>query len=185
MLNTDAHNPMVWPKMSKADFVKMNTSSDAEEHAPKEMLEDIYDNIVKKEIKLKDENSKMSKSLKQRRDEEEKSRLVNILNINFASKKAATDTKKESEEIVKRTQALFKGGVKRGVFYKAMHLEIARPMLEAVGWPLLATFSVTMEDSDNKPLVILCMEGFRMGIRLTRFLGMETMRYAFLTSLVR
>ncbi|CAM6125431.1 unnamed protein product [Calypogeia fissa] len=185
MLNTDAHNPMVWPKMSKADFVKMNTSSDAEEHAPKEMLEEIYDNIVKKEIKLKDENSKLSKGLKQRRDEEEKSRLVNILNINFAAKKAATDTKKESEEIVKRTQALFKGGVKRGVFYKAMDLEIARPMLDAVGWPLLATFSVTMEDSDNKSLVLLCMEGFRMGIRLTRFLGMETMRYAFLTSLVR
>ncbi|KAG6547191.1 hypothetical protein Mapa_011443 [Marchantia paleacea] len=185
MLNTDAHNPMVWPKMSKADFVRINSSGDTEEHASQEMLEEIYDSIVKDEIKLKDENSTLSKSLKHKRDEEEKNRLINILNLNFAKFKAATDTKMESEEIVKRTQALFKGGVKRSVFHKANHLEIARPMLEAVGWPLLAAFSVTMEDSDNKPRVILCMEGFRMGIHLTKVLGMETMRYAFLTSLVR
>ncbi|KAL2613840.1 hypothetical protein R1flu_025532 [Riccia fluitans] len=182
MLNTDAHNPMVRAKMSKADFVRINSSDDAEEHASQEMLEEIYDSIVKDEIKLKDDS--LSKSLKQKRDEEEKNRLVNILNLNFAKFRAATDTKSENEEIVKRTQALFKG-VKKSVFRKADHLEIARPMLEAVGWPLLAAFSVTMEDSDNKPRVTLCMEGFRMGIHLTRVLGMETMRYAFLTSLVR
>ncbi|KAL3679071.1 hypothetical protein R1sor_022027 [Riccia sorocarpa] len=182
MLNTDAHNPMVWPKMSKADFVRINSSGDAEEHASQEMLEQIYDSIVKDEIKLKDES--LDQSLRQKREEEEKNRLVNILNLNFAKFRAATDTKTENEEIVKRTQALFKG-VKKSVFHKADHLEIARPMLEAVGWPLLAAFSVTMEDSDNKPRVTLCMEGFRMGIYLTRVLGMETMRYAFLTSLVR
>lgn len=34
MLNTDAHNPMVTKKMTKADFVRMNSSSDVEEHAP-------------------------------------------------------------------------------------------------------------------------------------------------------
>lgn len=35
MLNTDAHNPMVVTKMTKADFVRINTSTGAEEHAPK------------------------------------------------------------------------------------------------------------------------------------------------------
>jgi len=34
MLNTDAHNPMVVTKMTKADFVRINSSTDAEEHAP-------------------------------------------------------------------------------------------------------------------------------------------------------
>lgn len=33
MLNTDAHNPMVTKKMTKSDFVRMNTSSDVEEQA--------------------------------------------------------------------------------------------------------------------------------------------------------
>lgn len=34
LLNTDAHNPMVTKKMTKSDFVRMNSSSDVEEHAP-------------------------------------------------------------------------------------------------------------------------------------------------------
>lgn len=188
MLNTDAHNPMVTSKMSKADFVKINSgqSGDQEEHAPIELLEEIYDSIVRDEIKMKDDGVHSSRPDLRRRDAEEKSRLVHILNLGQPRRKAVTDTKKESEEIVRRTRDLFrKGGVKRGVFHVAKQLELARPMLEAVGWPLLAAFSVTMEDSENKPRVLLCMEGFQMGVHLTKVLGMETMRYAFLTSLVR
>ncbi|CAN6183816.1 unnamed protein product [Urochloa humidicola] len=185
MLNTDAHNPMVWPKMSKPDFVRMNTVSDAEECAPKELLEEIYDSIVKEEIKMKDDLHDASKTTK-RPETEERGRLVNILNLALPRLKSASDTKAESEKIIKQTQALFKNqGQKRGVFHVAQQVELVRPMLEAVGWPLLATFSVTMEEGDNKPRVVSCMDGFRAGIHLTRVLGMDTMRYAFLTSLVR
>ncbi|CAL5062155.1 unnamed protein product [Urochloa decumbens] len=185
MLNTDAHNPMVWPKMSKSDFVRMNTVSDAEECAPKELLEEIYDSIVKEEIRMKDDLHGASKTTK-RPETEERGRLVNILNLALPRLKSASDTKAESEKIIKQTQALFKNqGQKRGVFHVAQQVELVRPMLEAVGWPLLATFSVTMEEGDNKPRVVSCMDGFRAGIHLTRVLGMDTMRYAFLTSLVR
>ncbi|KAK3127408.1 hypothetical protein QOZ80_7AG0572890 [Eleusine coracana subsp. coracana] len=186
MLNTDAHNPMVWPKMSKSDFVCMNTVSDEEECAPKELLEEIYDSIVKDEIKMKDDLHDASKTSKSRHETEESGRLVNILNLALPRLKSASDTKAESEKIIKQTQALFKNqGQKKGVFHVARQVELVRPMLEAVGWPLLATFSVTMEEGDNKPRVVSCMEGFRAGIHLTRVLGMDTMRYAFLTSLVR
>ncbi|XP_073005233.1 brefeldin A-inhibited guanine nucleotide-exchange protein 5 [Typha latifolia] len=186
MLNTDAHNPMVWPKMSKADFIRMNSGNDAEECAPKELLEEIYDSIIKEEIKMKDNVPDSAKSSRQRPETEERGRLVNILNLALPRMKSATDTKAESEKIIKQTQALFKNkGEKIGVFYTAQQVELVRPMLEAVGWPLLATFSVTMEEGDNKPRVLLCMEGFRSGIHITRVLGMDTMRYAFLTSLVR
>lgn len=186
MLNTDAHNPMVWPKMSKSDFIRMNSVSDVEECAPQELLEQIYDSIVKEEIKMKDDTPDASKSSRLRPETEEKGRLVNILNLALPKKKNGFDTKAESEKIKKQIQNLFKNkGEKRGVFYTAQLVELVRPMLEAVAWPLLATFSVTMEEGDNKPRVILCMEGFRAGIHLTRVLGMDTMRYAFLTSLVR
>ncbi|KAJ4813394.1 Brefeldin A-inhibited guanine nucleotide-exchange protein 5 [Rhynchospora pubera] len=184
MLNTDAHNPMVWPKMSKADFVRMNTVSDAEENAPKELLEEIYDSIVKEEIKMKDTDGGLSDPTKGRT--EERGGLVSILNLALPRRKSAADTKAESERIVKQTQAIFKSqGKKRGVFYTAEQVELVRPMLEAVGWPLLATFSVTMEEGESKPRIALCMEGFKAGIHLTRVLGMDTMRYAFLTSLIR
>nr|PNR34997.1 hypothetical protein PHYPA_022896 [Physcomitrium patens] len=179
LLNTDAHNPMVTKKITKSDFVRMNSSSDVDEHAAPELLEEIYESIVGEEIKLKDENSKRERS-------EERRSLVSTLNLGGFGGRDATDIKKETDEIIVVTQSIFKkAGFKRGVFHKAEHEDLARPMLEAVGWPLLAAFSVTMEDSDNKSRVLLCMEGVRLGIHLTKALGMETMRYAFLTSLVR
>ncbi|KAG0608013.1 hypothetical protein M758_8G071400 [Ceratodon purpureus] len=179
LLNTDAHNPMVTNKMTKSDFVRMNSSSDVDENAPPELLEEIYDSIVREEIRLKDDDSKRERS-------EERSSLVSILNLGGFRGKAVVDSKKESDEIFELTQSVFKkAGFKKGVFHKAEHQDLARPMLEAVGWPLLAAFSVTMEDSDNKSRVLLCMEGVRLGVHLTKALAMETMRYAFLTSLVR
>lgn len=186
MLNTDAHNPMVSSKMSKADFIRMNTMADAEETPPKEMLEEIYDSIVKEEIKMKDDMRSIGKGSKLKPDAEETGRLVNILNLALPRRKSSAETKSESDAIVKQTQAIFrKQGAKRGVFYTSQKVELLKPMVEAVGWPLLATFSVSMEEGDNKSRVLLCMEGFRAGIHITHVLGMDTMRYAFLTSLVR
>ncbi|KAJ4835000.1 Brefeldin A-inhibited guanine nucleotide-exchange protein 5 [Turnera subulata] len=183
MLNTDAHNPMVWPKMSKSDFVRMNAMNDADDCAPTDLLEEIYDSIVKEEIKMKDDTASIGHSSRQKPEGEEQGRLVNILNLALPRRKSPTDAK---EEIIKQTQAIIrKQGARRGVFYTVQQIEIVRPMVEAVGWPLLATFSVTMEEGENKPRVVLCMEGFRAGIRITHALGMDTMRYAFLTSLVR
>ncbi|XP_065620356.1 brefeldin A-inhibited guanine nucleotide-exchange protein 5 [Quercus suber] len=186
LLNTDAHNPMVWPKMSKSDFIRMNAVNDAEECAPTELLEEIYDSIVKEEIKMKDDSVGIEKSSRQKPEGEERGRLVGILNLALPRRKPLTDTKSESEAIIKQTQAIFRSqGAKRGVFYTPQQIELVRPMVEAVGWPLLATFSVTMEEGENKPRVVLCMEGFKAGIHITHVLGMDTMRYAFLTSLVR
>ncbi|RDY07326.1 Brefeldin A-inhibited guanine nucleotide-exchange protein 5, partial [Mucuna pruriens] len=185
MLNTDAHNPMVWPKMAKSDFVRMNARDDPDECAPRELLEEIYDSIIKEEIKMKDDSSLIGKGSRQKPEGEE-GRLVSILNLALPKRKSSGDAKSESEAIIKKTQAIFRNkGVKRGVFYTAQQIELVRPMVEAVGWPLLATFSVTMEEGDNKPRVILLMEGFKAGIHITFVLGMDTMRYAFLTSLVR
>ncbi|KAM1836189.1 hypothetical protein ACFX14_018147 [Malus domestica] len=186
LLNTDAHNPMVWPKMSKLDFIHMNAVDDAEECASTELLEEIYDSIVKEEIRMKDETASLEKSGKYKPEGEERGRLVSILNLALPTSALSVDTKSESEAIIKKTQAIFRNqGAKRGVFYTTQQLELVRPMVEAVGWPLLATFSVTMEEGENKSRVVLCMEGFKAGIHITHVLGMNTMRYAFLTSLVR
>ncbi|XWS26510.1 hypothetical protein CRYUN_Cryun26dG0038000 [Craigia yunnanensis] len=186
MLNTDAHIPMVWPKMSVSDFIHMNAMNDPEECAPTELLEEIYDSIVKEEIKMKDDAAGIGKGSRQKPEGEERGRLVSILNLALPKTKSATDAKSESEAIIKQTQAIIRNqGAKRGVFYTAQEIELVRPMVEAVGWSLLATFSVTMEEGENKPRVVLCMEGFRAGIHITYVLGMDTMRYALLTSLVR
>ncbi|GLT85637.1 hypothetical protein SLE2022_038230 [Rubroshorea leprosula] len=186
MLNTDAHNPMVWPKMSKSDFVRINATNDPEECAPRELLEEIYDSILKEEIKMKEDRADIGKSSRQRPEGEERGGLISILNLALPKMKSSTDAKSESEAIIKQTQAIIRNqGVKRGVFYTSQQIELVQPMVEAVGWPLLATLSFMMGEVDNKPRVVLCMEGFRAGIHITQILGMDTMRYAFLTSLVR
>ncbi|KAI4380307.1 hypothetical protein MLD38_006512 [Melastoma candidum] len=186
MLNTDAHNPNISSKMSKSDFIRMNAMNDADHTAPVELLEEIYDSIVENEIKMKDDMASMGRSNKMKPESEDRGGLVNILNLAFPSGKSSVDSQSDSSVIVRETQKIFRNKeVKRGVFYTSQRLEIAKPMVEAVGWPLLATFSVTMEDGDNKPRILLCMEGFKAGIHITHVLGMDTMRYAFLTSLVR
>ncbi|XP_076892587.1 brefeldin A-inhibited guanine nucleotide-exchange protein 5-like [Bidens hawaiensis] len=180
LLNTDAHNPMVYPKMSKPEFVRMNATNDPEESAPTELLEEIYDSIVNEEIKMKDDSTGMEKNSKKPEG------IIGILNLALPKQKSQTDTQSESEAIIKQTQAIFRNqGAKRGTFYTSHKIELVRPMVEAVGWPLLATFAVSMEERENKNRVFLCMEGFKAGIHITHVLGMDTMRYAFLTSLIR
>ncbi|PIN05244.1 Guanine nucleotide exchange factor [Handroanthus impetiginosus] len=186
MLNADIHNPMVSPKMSKSDFVRMNSRNNDEESAPQELLEEIYDSIVKEEIKMKDDSAGNLKNSKQKPEVEERAHLLKILNLMLPKKSSSTDSKSENESIIKQIQAVIKDHVgKRGVFYTSHRIELVRPMVDALGWPLLATFSVTMGEADNTPRISVCMEGFKEGIHITHVLGMDTMRYAFLTSLLR
>ena len=50
ILNIDSHNPMVWPKMSVSDFVRINARDYPDECGPRLLLDEIYDFIVKEEI---------------------------------------------------------------------------------------------------------------------------------------
>ncbi|KAL0286943.1 UNVERIFIED_CONTAM: Brefeldin A-inhibited guanine nucleotide-exchange protein 5 [Sesamum angustifolium] len=165
MLNTDAHNLMVSSKMSKNDFIHMITTNVFEESVPQELLEDMYDSIVKKEIEMKDDPAANLEKSKQNPEVEKGVRYVNILNLALPKRSSSTDFKSENEAIIKQIQTLIKAqGGKRGFFYTSQRIELVRPMVEAVGWPLLATSSVTMGEVgevENKPRISLCMEGFK------------------------
>jgi len=55
LLNTDAHNPQVKKRMTKAEFTKNNRGINDNGDLPEEFLSDIFDEIVTNEIKMKDE----------------------------------------------------------------------------------------------------------------------------------
>lgn len=55
LLNTDAHNPQIKHRMTKADFIKNNRGINDNSDLPEEFLSSIYDSIVSNEIKMKDE----------------------------------------------------------------------------------------------------------------------------------
>lgn len=55
MLNTDAYNPQVKKRMTKADFIKNNRGINANEDLPEDFLSQIFDDIQSNEIRMKDE----------------------------------------------------------------------------------------------------------------------------------
>ena len=55
MLNTDAYNPQVKKRMTKADFIKNNRGINANEDLPEEFLSQIFDDIQNSEIRMKDD----------------------------------------------------------------------------------------------------------------------------------
>jgi brefeldin A-inhibited guanine nucleotide-exchange protein len=55
MLNTDAYNPQVKNRMTKADFLKNNRGINDGADLPEEFLASIYDSIYAEEIRMKDE----------------------------------------------------------------------------------------------------------------------------------
>ena len=55
LLNTDAHNPQVKKRMTRADFVKNNRGINEGADLPEELLFVIFDDIVNNEIRMKDE----------------------------------------------------------------------------------------------------------------------------------
>lgn len=55
LLNTDAHNPQIKKRMTKADFVRNTRGINNGESLPEMFLSAIYDDIVNNEIRMKDE----------------------------------------------------------------------------------------------------------------------------------
>ncbi|KAL1532818.1 brefeldin A-inhibited guanine nucleotide-exchange protein 5-like isoform X1 [Salvia divinorum] len=185
LLQADAHYLTGWPKLSRSDFIHMNASS-AEESVPQALLEEIYDNIVKEELVMKDNSVECLKNSKHKLELNGRHGLLSVLNLAFPRRISSADSKSEKEAVLNQIQAVIKDqGDKKGIFYTSDRIEILHPMVEVVGWPLLATFSVVMGEPDNSMRISICMEGFKEGILITYVFGMDTIRYAFLTSLLR
>ena len=73
----------------------------------------------------------------------------------------------------------------RSTFYAATDVVILRFMIEVCWAPMLAAFSVPVEQSDDEMMTSLCLEGFRSAIHVTCVMSMKTHRDAFLTSLAK
>lgn len=58
-------------------------------------------------------------------------------------------------------------------------------MTEVCWAPMLAAFSVPLDQSDDEVVIAQCLEGFRHAIHVTAVLSMKTHRDAFITSLAK
>mmetsp|Transcript_25091 Transcript_25091/g.27905 ORF Transcript_25091/g.27905 Transcript_25091/m.27905 type:complete len:953 (+) Transcript_25091:2-2860(+) len=92
----------------------------------------------------------------------------------------------EGALMVKRSQALVKEKMKKpSVYFTATNIAYVKPMFEIAWCPMLAAFSVVLEDTDVPRLIELCLEGFKAAIRVSSIFYLEIERNAFVSSLAK
>ncbi|XVF44672.1 hypothetical protein PTKIN_Ptkin02bG0142900 [Pterospermum kingtungense] len=183
MLNTDAHNSMVKDKMSKADFIRNNRGIDDGKDLPEEYLGALYDQIVKNEIKMKADSvpqSKQANSLNKLLG------LDGILNM-VSWKQTEEKPLGANGLLIRHIQEQFKAksGKSESVYHTVSDVAILRFMVEVCWGPMLAAFSVTLDQSDDRLATTQCLQGFRHAVHVTAIMGMQTQRDAFVTSVAK
>ncbi|KAL2330447.1 hypothetical protein Fmac_018028 [Flemingia macrophylla] len=184
LLNTDAHNPMVKNKMSAEDFIKNNRGIDDGKDVPEEYLRSLYERISRNEIKMKEVD--LETQQKQAVNSNRILGLDSILNI-VIPKRGVDSNMGTSDDLIRHMQEQFKEKARKteSVYYAATDVVILRFMIEVCWAPMLAAFSVPLDQSDDEVVIALCLEGFRYAIHVTSVMSMKTHRDAFVTSLAK
>ncbi|KAJ1413649.1 Sec7, C-terminal [Sesbania bispinosa] len=183
LLNTDAHNPMVKNKMSADDFIRNNRGIDDGKDLPEEYLRSLFERISRSEIKMKENDI-----APQQRQAVNPNRLLGLDSIlNIVIPKRGEDYMETSDDLIRHMQEQFKEKARKteSVYYAATDVVILRFMIEVCWAPMLAAFSVPLDQSDDEVVISLCLEGFRYAIHVTSVMSMKTHRDAFVTSLAK
>ncbi|KAL5727977.1 Brefeldin A-inhibited guanine nucleotide-exchange protein 2 [Ranunculus cassubicifolius] len=183
LLNTDAHNPMVKNKMSPEDFIRNNRGIDDGKDIAEDYLRSLYERISKNEIKMKDDSLAL-----QQRQSVNPNRILGLDGIlNIVIRKRGEEPMETSDDLIRHMQEQFKEKARKSesVYYAATDVVILRFMIEVCWAPMLAAFSVPLDQSDDEVIISLCLEGFRSAIHVTAVMSMKTHRDAFITSLAK
>lgn len=73
----------------------------------------------------------------------------------------------------------------RSAYHVVTDVAILRFMVEVSWGPMLAAFSVTLDQSDDRLAAVECLRGFRYAVHVTAVMGMQTQRDAFVTSMAK
>ncbi|KAJ8919644.1 hypothetical protein NQ315_006170 [Exocentrus adspersus] len=168
MLTTDLHSPQVKNKMTKEQYIKLNSGNTDSKDVPVEYLSQIYDEIAGHEIKMK---NPISKPGKQQVNNEKKRKILFDMEMEAISTAA-----KNLMESVSHVQA---------PFTLAKHLEHVRPMFKMAWTSFLAAFSVGLQDCDDPEVAALCLDGIRCAIRIACIFHMTLERDAYVQALAR
>ncbi|XP_073119296.1 brefeldin A-inhibited guanine nucleotide-exchange protein 1-like [Henckelia pumila] len=183
MLNTDAHNSMVKDKMTKADFIRNNRGIDNGKDLAEDYLGALYDQIVKNEIRMK-----ANSSAPQSKQENSLNKLLGFDGIlNLVWKQTEEKPLGANGYQIRHIQEQFKANSLKSeaVYYAVADPTILRFMVEVCWGPILAAFSVTLDQIDDKEATSQCLQGFRHAVHVTAVMGMQTQRDAFVTTVAK
>ncbi|XP_075427392.1 brefeldin A-inhibited guanine nucleotide-exchange protein 2 [Ascaphus truei] len=173
MLTTDLHSPQVKNKMTKEQYIKMNRGINDSKDLPEEYLSSIFEEIEGKKIAVKEtkEYTIATKSTKPSVPTEKQRRLLYNM---------------EMEQMAKTAKALMEAvSHAKAPFTSATHLDHVRPMFKLVWTPLLAAYSIGLQDCDDNEVANLCLEGIRCAIRVASIFAMQLERDAYVQALAR
>eukprot|EP01117_Protostelium_nocturnum_P012512 TRINITY_DN4612_c0_g1_i4.p1 TRINITY_DN4612_c0_g1~~TRINITY_DN4612_c0_g1_i4.p1 ORF type:complete len:1640 (+),score=303.31 TRINITY_DN4612_c0_g1_i4:223-5142(+) len=168
MLATDQHNPSIKNKMTKQIWIDRQAKNNGGGDYDKQFLSEVFDRVAASPIKLKDDEENTSS--------DGLSEDPKVRRKNFQKEMERTVTK-STNEIKEKSQGT--------TYYRAKQTELVKPMFEIAWGPMLAAFSVLMEDSDDPDVVALCLEGMKQNTSLSCTFFMETERRAFVTTLTK
>ncbi|KAA3463053.1 brefeldin A-inhibited guanine nucleotide-exchange protein 1 [Gossypium australe] len=170
--------------MTKSDFIRNNRGINDGKDLPEEYLGALYDQIVKNEIKMNADSS-----VPQSKQENSLNKLLGLDGIlNLVSWKQTEDKPLGANGLlIRHIQEQFKAksGKSESVYHVVSDVSILRFMVEVCWGPMLAAFSVTLDQSDDRLATTHCLLGFRHAVHVTAVLGMQTQRDAFVTSVAK
>lgn len=185
MLNTDAHNPMVKNKMSKADFLRNNRGINDGGDLPEEWMESLYDRIVNNEIKMQGEYGEGMEVLTDQAAAVSQITSGSWLDTVMAlvPGRQRTATTEPPDAAVRRAASFLREKAQGVRFYSAQDPEAVRPMMDASWAPILGALSVVFEYEDSMEAIIECLSGLASSIGIVSCLNMIMLRSTFLSVL--
>jgi brefeldin A-inhibited guanine nucleotide-exchange protein len=172
MLNTDAHSPKVIKKMTKEEFLRNNRGINDGADLPADFLEGIYDRITAQGFKV-DASA-----------EDFASHAENGQKIASSQERYRA----EAQLLMNTAQGQLKRAAELAgddLFYRASQREHVSSMFNVVWAPMLAAFSVLMEESTESKIVSLCLRGLVGSITILSIFGMHSQRDAYVSTLTQ
>ncbi|KAA3463601.1 brefeldin A-inhibited guanine nucleotide-exchange protein 1-like [Gossypium australe] len=170
--------------MTKSDFIRNNRGIDDGKDLPEEYLGALYDQIVKNEIKINADSS-----VPQSKQANSLNKLLGLDGIlNLVSWKQTEEKPLGANGLlIRHIQEQFKAksGKSESVYHAVSDIAILRFMVEVCWGPMLAAFSVTLDQSDDRLTTTQCILGFRYAVHVTAVMGLQTQRDAFVTSVAK
>ncbi|KAL0423006.1 UNVERIFIED_CONTAM: Brefeldin A-inhibited guanine nucleotide-exchange protein 1 [Sesamum latifolium] len=170
-------------QMTKADFIRNNRGINDGKDLPEDYLGTLYDDIVNNEIKMSAESSALQS--KQGNSLNELLGLEGIFNL--VPKQTEEKPLGPNEYLISHIQEQFKEKSLKpeDIYYTLADPTILRFMVEVCWGPMLAAFSVTLGQTDDKEATTQCLQGFRYAVHVTAGIGMQTQRDAFVTTVAK
>nr|CAB3222754.1 brefeldin A-inhibited guanine nucleotide-exchange protein 1 [Phallusia mammillata] len=167
MLTTDLHSTQVKRKISKDDYIRMNRGINDSKDLPPEYLEDIYNQIKKKEITLK-------------------STRAGAKATNIKGTASASQRMRDMQDMATTAKALMEAASHVEVeFISTTHYEHVRPMFKLCWRSIMVAFSMGLQDFEDKEVTTLCLNGMKYAVRIACIFGLSLERDTFIQALSR